>query len=152
LKKIDLGQTITILANIGVIAGIVFLGYELRQNNLYLKEEARYNVFQNRLSSNLLTAVDPDIARLWNWKEKDEPLSELDERRRADLIHTLFLRWQHDYQSVELGTLAMEDLAAEGMQGTWRRIPGFYDVWVVRKAAYSHGFVEWMEENVVNER
>ncbi len=25
MKKIDLGQTITILANIGVIAGIVFL-------------------------------------------------------------------------------------------------------------------------------
>ncbi len=152
MKKLELGQTITILANVGVIAGIVFLGYELRQNNLYLKEEARYNVFQNRLSSNLLTAVDPDIARLWNWKETDEPLSELDERRRADLIHTLFLRWQHDYQSVELGTLAMEDLATEGMQGTWRRIPGFYDVWVVRKVAYSHGFVEWMEENVVNER
>ncbi len=36
MKKLDLGQTITILANVGVIAGIVFLGYELRQNNLYL--------------------------------------------------------------------------------------------------------------------
>jgi hypothetical protein len=26
MKKLDLGQTITILSNIGVIAGIVFLG------------------------------------------------------------------------------------------------------------------------------
>jgi len=33
LKKIHLGQTIEILANLGVIAGIVFLGVELRQNN-----------------------------------------------------------------------------------------------------------------------
>jgi hypothetical protein len=32
MKKIEIGQTIGILANIGVIAGIVFLGYELRQN------------------------------------------------------------------------------------------------------------------------
>ena len=32
-KKIDLGQTIGILANAGVIAGIVLLGMELRQNN-----------------------------------------------------------------------------------------------------------------------
>ena len=30
LKKIDLGQTISILANVGVIAGIVFLAVELR--------------------------------------------------------------------------------------------------------------------------
>jgi len=39
MKKIDLGQTITILANIGVIAGIVFLGYELRQNTGAIKLE-----------------------------------------------------------------------------------------------------------------
>jgi hypothetical protein len=33
VKKIGLGQTISVLANIGVIAGIVFLGIELQQNN-----------------------------------------------------------------------------------------------------------------------
>ena len=33
MKKPDLGQTITIFANLGVIAGIVFLGIELQQNN-----------------------------------------------------------------------------------------------------------------------
>jgi hypothetical protein len=31
MKKIDLGQTIAIFANIGVIAGIVFLSVELQQ-------------------------------------------------------------------------------------------------------------------------
>ena len=34
MTKIDLGRTISILANIGVIAGIVFLGLELQQNNV----------------------------------------------------------------------------------------------------------------------
>jgi hypothetical protein len=33
MKKIDLGQTINTVANIGVIAGIVFLGFELRYNS-----------------------------------------------------------------------------------------------------------------------
>jgi len=32
MKKIDLGQTIQTLANLGVIAGIVFLAMELQQN------------------------------------------------------------------------------------------------------------------------
>ena len=41
MKKIDLGQTITILANVGVIAGIVFLGFELRQNNEILLANSR---------------------------------------------------------------------------------------------------------------
>jgi hypothetical protein len=33
MKKIDLGQTITILANIGVIVGIGFLAIEIQQTN-----------------------------------------------------------------------------------------------------------------------
>jgi len=41
LKKIDLGQAITILANVGVIAGILFLAIELQQNNDLLSAQAR---------------------------------------------------------------------------------------------------------------
>lgn len=33
MKKIDLGQTIGILANLGVVAGIVFLAIEIQQNS-----------------------------------------------------------------------------------------------------------------------
>ena len=41
MKKIDLGQTIGILANIGVVAGTVFLAVELRQNNELLNSQER---------------------------------------------------------------------------------------------------------------
>lgn len=41
MKKFDIGQTIGILANIGVIAGIVFLALELRQNNELLVHDAQ---------------------------------------------------------------------------------------------------------------
>ena len=41
MKNIDLGQTIGILANLGVIAGIVFLAVELQQNNKLLGAQAR---------------------------------------------------------------------------------------------------------------
>ena len=152
MKKLGLGQTLGILANLGVIAGIIFLAYELQQNNLYLREQARYNVFQNRLSANLLPVVDPDIARLWNWQETDEPLNELDGRRRADLLHTNFLRWQHDFHSLQLGTVDAESFPLEGMKRTFHGRPGHDEVWAARKAGYSPDFVEWMEETIVNER
>ena len=41
MKKIDLGQTVSILANVGVIIGIAFVGIELSQNNALLSAEAR---------------------------------------------------------------------------------------------------------------
>ncbi len=64
MKKIDLGQTITIVANIGVIAGIVFLGYELRQTQMAMQSQA----FQARA----LDAID------WNFEiAKDENLRKI---------------------------------------------------------------------------
>ena len=150
MKKLDLGQTITILANMGVIGGILLLAYELRQNNLYLQEQARFNVFQNRVDANVLFAENTEIARLWNWREDDGPLSDLDRARLDDLFHTVILRWQYDYQTLQLGVVGVENFPEEMMRLTWRERPHFVEVWRQRSAGYSPDFVEWMEENIVN--
>ena len=58
MKKIDLGQTINILANVGVIAGIVFLAFELQQNNELLGAQIQayrfetYRGFANGIQAN----------------------------------------------------------------------------------------------------
>lgn len=132
MKKPDLGQTISIFANLGVIAGIVFLGYEIRQNSFYLQEEARNTLFQNRLDGALRRGMDSDVARLMYWRETDEPLSELDTRRRGDLIMANFLSWQHDYQSVQRGTLDISDLATAGIRANWQSTFGIEVTWARR--------------------
>ena len=59
MKKIDLGQTSAVLANIGVSAGVVFLAIEVRQNNTELSAQSRFNYYQNRLDGQrLLMEVD----------------------------------------------------------------------------------------------
>jgi hypothetical protein len=40
IRKINLSQLVNTLANIGVIAGIAFLAFELNQNNVLLQLEA----------------------------------------------------------------------------------------------------------------
>jgi len=42
MKKIDLGQTITIFANAGAIAGIVCLALEIQQDDELLKDQSSY--------------------------------------------------------------------------------------------------------------
>jgi hypothetical protein len=63
MKKIDLGQVIQMLANIGVIAGIVFLAMELRQNNQLLIEQAQQGMVQNQREWTFFSAGDSDVAR-----------------------------------------------------------------------------------------
>ena len=47
MKKIDVAQAITIVANVGVIAGIVFLAIELRQNNQMMLSQTRSDISHN---------------------------------------------------------------------------------------------------------
>ena len=44
MKRIDIGQAITILANLGVIAGIIFLAVEIRQNQAVLEQGNAMNL------------------------------------------------------------------------------------------------------------
>ena len=63
LKKLDLGQTVTILANVGVIAGIVFLGFELQQNNKQLELQS----YQGWVTANLqlnMALTDPTLSEI----------------------------------------------------------------------------------------
>ena len=62
MKKLELGQAVSVLANVGVIAGIVFLGIELQQNNELLSEEAqraRAQAFRENMG------VFSDNAEIW---------------------------------------------------------------------------------------
>ena len=49
MKKIDPGQTITILANVGVIVGIVFLVFELRQNSDLMRAQTRMELARDTI-------------------------------------------------------------------------------------------------------
>ena len=53
MKKIDLGQTITIVANIGVLLGIILLVYELDQNRDMMRAQIRNEI--SRSAGDLLT-------------------------------------------------------------------------------------------------
>ena len=64
MKRLDLGQSIGILANIGVIAGIVFLGVELRQNNQLLTSQARTTRMEIRKEATNRYLENPDLVQL----------------------------------------------------------------------------------------
>ncbi len=75
MKRIELGQAISIVANIGVIAGIVFLGIELRQNNELMAAQARQASFENnrQFAENLFE--NPNLAEILAKVETGEETS-----------------------------------------------------------------------------
>jgi len=152
LKKIELGQMITILANIGVIAGIVFLGFELQQNNELQRSQIRSNFQGARLGINFLITDSQWLPGIFAKVETGDPLS-AEEAIRLQAQHQNLLtlaQWMYeDYTALGL------EPPAERIRATFRGqtlTPGISQTWEAYKKTVPPEFVEWMEENVVNER
>jgi len=65
MKKIDLGQTISILANIGVIASIVFLGIEIRDGSIQARIATTQEIVAQRTEWRELIASDESLGDIY---------------------------------------------------------------------------------------
>lgn len=103
MKKIDVGQTITILANIGVIAGIVFLAYEMRQNTQVARQEAYSSFTQSITDVNTTIMSSERLADLIARARQGAMPQDFteSERVRLDLTNIALIRvYEGLYQSL----------------------------------------------------
>lgn len=99
MKKRNLSETLHLLANLGVIAGIVFLGVELRQNNSLMEMEARAILTENLQDGWYQVSSDPGLVELFIKDRSDQELSEGEEMRLNAYWMGMLLRreWQHEH-------------------------------------------------------
>lgn len=152
MKKIELGQAITILANIGVLAGIVFLAIELQQNNQLLRAEVVNTSLQVRMNITELEMTNPALVEVFVKNDSGEPLTPEETRVMNASWTRMILAWQRDYLLFEEGILGREWL--ENNLPTMRRgaeVVGSHtlrDVWARQAATVSPEFREFMDNCV----
>lgn len=148
-KKMDLGQIITIGANLGVIAGIVFLGVELQQNNQLLKAEAGYNMLQNRVGWRERVLDQSNFAELLEKSRANQPLTSTEEFELEAYFEQNFLYWQWEFKEYREGRISIGDLPVVG----WRNnsnSPRILAHWNGFSGNLDPEFVQFMQENVIN--
>ncbi len=154
MKKLDLGQTITILANVGVIAGIIFLAIEIRQNNSLLASQASYAQFsvererRTRFLENRSGLMDITIrARLGEELTRTEA-GQLNAQWR-DILDS----WQWQFREYQAGRLEIEVMSnVADWRALWRLDGGLQETYRVTVDQRDADFLRFMEENVINER
>jgi hypothetical protein len=146
MKKADLGQMISVLANIGVIAGIAFLAVELRQNNDELRIQARQNVYemQAEIQRNFFRN-DGGLADLYFKEVEGENLTRVESSRlasyRTHLIRTMAFIYGEDPERANDSIDWMITLFAG---------PGMRELWEEVRADQDSEFVEFIENNVLS--
>ena len=86
MKKVDVGQMIGIIANLGVLLGLVFVGFEIRQGNQELRSEGARAITESVNTINAGIYSDPGLAKIILTGTQD--LASLDpvERERFDRL------------------------------------------------------------------
>ncbi len=149
MKKIDIGQTITTVANVSVIAGIVFLAVELQQNNELLSLEASRGFMLNRVETAGMIANDPYLAPLLVKVRNGEPLSEEEELRLDSFANGALGRWEWEWAQRERGLLP--DRPVEAYRANVAGNPYLAQWLLQHENRFDPGFVGWMKTSVISQ-
>jgi hypothetical protein len=104
MKRIDLGQTIAILANVGVIVGIAFLVFELRQNTQAVQLASAQTYLTGGSELDLRIATDADLASLLVRSVNPE-LSAVEELQLERWNYAVLRQWETAQYLHSIGAL-----------------------------------------------
>jgi hypothetical protein len=156
MRKIDLGQTIAILANLGVIAGIVFLGVELQQNNRLLSAEAQYGRRQIDQARVLTLVESGELSDILVRARSGEELSEPEEFRLFLLSLNWIQDWEWKYEQIQAGNLADDGTLLRDIERSFRNSEAYFiperifrRAWEIAISARDPEFAHYVESNVL---
>ena len=149
MKKIDLGQATQILTNVGMIAGIVFLGIEVAQNNEYAATEIRATRFLLALEAFTIAAENTQLLATVLKDRDHEKLTELEAAQLRSWWTRVLLTNQWAYTEMAVA----DTLPFIEMQRFNNETYSFYrQTWEARRSYFEPDFIQFMEEHVFNHR
>ena len=148
MKKINLGETLTLLANIGVIASIVFLAFEVRQSQLVGRAEAR-NELARAEQELMIFDLTNEAGFLLLLQQKEE-LS-LEQRLKANIwIDMWFRHYENMNYQYRMGLFDEHEYQAKvsEIDDWFEAMPVVHEAFCMRRDYSSPGFLELIEETL----
>ena len=144
MKLSNFNEWFTLVSNIAVVAGILFLGIEINQTNELMEAEARYNALQIRTQTNLLIASEPQLAEIL--EVFDEGIRPLTGGERRQLIsHTVRVirnqEWM--YSEIPIDDALLQTWKVISTSNSWQL------GWQSVKPGLNAEFVTFVEQNII---
>jgi len=135
------------LGTLGLIASLVFVGLEIRQNNVALRASAIQESINVARQQTQMLATNPDLIRIGLALAQGEPVTEVEAAQNRWVASSFWWGMQGVYRQWQLGVLPDEEWAA------WDRVicnnierPGGRTLWEGGlRDTYIPGFVAEVE-------
>ena len=142
MKSLELGQSISILANFGVLVGILLLIFELSQNRQMMQAQTRNELSQSIVTQFFAGAADENLADLVLRGHTGQLQSEVDELRYFWWFVARFRYWENVHYQYRLGLYDENEYTAQfsAFAAGFRRA-GMRKFWDQNKSTFSPEFV-----------
>lgn len=150
MSRIEPAQIATLVANLGVIAGILLLAYELRQNNELMEAEARLHRTNMTIEAWRFTAENAELTELREMEKRGEVLSDADTRRINSAVMAVFVAIEWAFKELPRESTELAQVR-EVQRHNFANSPEYRRVWEERKKSFNPEFVQWIEANVVSQ-
>jgi hypothetical protein len=154
MKRIDPSQAISLLANVGVIAGIVFLAVELRQNNDLLRSQALAARTEGKQAVARQLVDNEVLGGVLVKARGGEALLPQHNLVLVSFYEQVLTHWQFSFLEYQANRIELEDLDLEGWRYWFNEaFPLLPENWAthVEQGRFRQDFREFMEENVIAE-
>lgn len=145
MKKIDLGRPIGILANLGVILGILFVAVEIHQNSEALGVQARQDRQNVRRSIMARTVDNPELGRILHKAQRGEDLTSFERFTLDEEILFRFISWEIVFNDVQDGLLDEQAIPLNGWRLAFKSWPGASAVWERYEASAGSQNIDFIE-------
>ena len=110
MRNVELKSILELLSAAAVLLGLVFVGFELRQNTAAIEASSRQSTSDASVAWLLTIASDPELAHLWGIASQEpQKLSDTEAVQLHLLLRSQWIRFQNAYLQWNNGTLDEDD-------------------------------------------
>ena len=148
-----LNEALTLIANIGIVVGLVFVGLEFRNNSASLEMESRANVGDKIMDVMDVVLADPTLIEELMGKEKAELTTVESDRLRLLGIRMLMVMDNNFVDATERGLGNLESMRQvhRAIYHRPRLNYGLPYAWDTYSDRIDSAFVSWFEANVISD-
>ena len=147
MKKIDLGQAITIFANFGVLIGILLLVFELNQNRVVTEAQTRSAITASIIDLTEMITQSPMGMTIYEKRLNKEPLTVKERHWQRGASRAVFRHWENVHFQYRADLFSEREL--DTYRVYWRNVVRCQiwqqDFWADTKMQFNPRFREEMD-------
>src|SRR5262245_21570555 len=150
MVKIRVSDAISLIANIGVLAGLGFLAYEIHQNTQAVQGATVQALAEQGMDASFVAVGNPELRLAYARAGRGLEYMTPEDASILGWWYNATIRIaENRYRQSKLGTLSadIDTLLGGGVVGY--RHPYFGEYWRNARANYSADFAEWVDKNLV---